>query len=167
MRLEVRKRLWLAVSLLVALALLVGGCTGPPPEERASPPANPEALENPRWFSDSLRWLTDDEKDRLIEIALNTPEALRQLEKESLYKTEVNWMAMNNSTWWKLDYEAVESGIPAYIPQSAVFYSHVLIRFGEPERWQVMVAVDLDTEKVVLVEENPARNGTTPPKDAN
>jgi len=159
----VRKRLWVVASLLV-VALLVGGCTEPAPEERNEPPL---PSENARWFPDSLRWLTDDEKDRLIEIALNTPEALRQLEKESVYRTEVNWIAMNNSTRWMLDYETVESGISAHIPQSAVFFPPIRIRFGEPERWQVMVAVDLDTEKVVLMAENPARNGPTSPKDAN
>jgi hypothetical protein len=159
-----KKGLLLTAVLLVGITLVVGGCAKSLPEEGNELPLT---LDNSIWFSDSLRWLTDDEKDRLIEIALSTPEALRQLEEESVYKAEVNWIAVDNSTWWKVDYEAVESGIPAYVPQSAVFYSHVLIRFGEPEQWQVMVAVDLDTEKVVFVEENPARNGPTPPEDAN
>jgi hypothetical protein len=56
-----------------------------------------------------------------------------------------------------LEYETVETGIPAYVPQSAVIYPRVLIHFGDPEDWQVMVAVDLESEKAVLVEENPAR----------
>jgi hypothetical protein len=158
-----KKGLLLAVVLLMGIALVVGGCSESPPEEYNEPPENTEEFENPRWFSDSMRWLTDDEKDKVIEIALSTSEALRELEEESVYKAEVDWIAMDNSTWWVLDYETVEAGIPAYVPKSAVIYPRVLIHFGEPEQWQVMVAVDLDTEEVVFVEENPARNGPTPP----
>ncbi len=48
------------------MGLLVSGCAG-----------HPEGLKNPRE-------LTDTEKDRVVEIALNTPEALRQLETEKV-----------------------------------------------------------------------------------
>ena len=68
--------LWLAASLLVAVALLMAGCAG-----------HPEGMK-------TLRWLTDNEKDRVIEIALNTPEALRYLENESKYEIEVRWVAL-------------------------------------------------------------------------
>jgi len=53
------------------MALLVGGCGQPK----------------------GIKPLTDEEKDRFIEIALNTPEALRYLENESKYSTEVRWVA--------------------------------------------------------------------------
>jgi len=130
----------------------------------------------------SLRWLTDAEKDRVIEIALNTPEALKQLEKESHYETSLSWIAIvwDNSEYSEyrgLDYEWVEEKIlppppkdmppgvvMSTVPESAEFYSRVVINFGEPPRWQVMVAVNPDTEKVALVEENPFRTGPTPPE---
>ena len=70
------KRLWFVVSLLGVVAFLLGGCAG-----------HPEGLKNPRE-------LTDSEKDRVIEIALNTPEALRQLEKESTYRASLLWVAI-------------------------------------------------------------------------
>ena len=135
----------------------------------------------------SLRWLTDAEKDRVIEIALNTPEALRQLEKESHYETNLSWIAIlwdsagyEYSEYWGFEYEVVRSGIPRgfsqiitpdgekivgfRVPEEAEIYSRVTINFGEPPRWQVSVAVNPDTGKVALVEENPFRTGPTPPK---
>lgn len=53
-------------SLLVIPVLLVSGCAG-----------HPEGLKKPRE-------LTDIEKDRVVEIGLNTPEALRQLDTEKV-----------------------------------------------------------------------------------
>jgi len=152
-RWEVRSRLWLAISLLVIVALLAG-CAG-----------HPEGMESPRR-------LTDNEKDKVVEIALNTPEALRQLETESKYKTEVDWIAIvwNNSqcsAWWHIDYEWETDENLKNVPESAVFYPQVGIRFGEPEEWLVAVAVDLETEKAVLIHEYPARKGPAPPKDTN
>lgn len=157
-----REVLYLGISLILIATVFASGCSESPPEEYNEPPESPEEFENPRWFSDSMRWLTDDEKDKVIEIALNTPEALRQQEGDSIYKTELGWIAIvwedsESATWWALDYETVETGIPAYVPKSAVIYPRVLIHWGEPEKWQVMVAVDLETEEAVLVEENPAR----------
>ena len=163
-----KKGLRLVTSLIVITALIVGGCAG-----------HPEGMK-------SLKWLTDEEKDRVIEIALNTPEALRQREKYSHYETNLSWIAIvwdsseySYSEYWGLDYKWVEEEtlppIPdnpppgvvfATVPESAEFYSRVIINFGEPPRWQVSVAVNPDTEKVALVEENPFRTGPTPPEDA-
>jgi len=151
----VREKTWLVVSLLVIVALLVGGCAG-----------HPEGLKNPRE-------LTNSEKDKIVEIALNTPEALRQLETENKYKiTDVDWLAIvwDNSQWSSylhIDSEWETDPNLKLVPESAAFYPVVSIRFGEPEQWLVAVAVDLDTEKVALVQEYPARKGPTPPEDAN
>lgn len=162
-----RKRLWLAVSLLVVMALLVGGCAG-----------QPEGMK-------SLRWLTEAEKAKVIEIALNTPQALKQLEKYSQYKTDLSWIAIvwdnsEYSEYWGLDYEWVEEEIlpplpkdmplvvvMSTVPESAEFYSRVVINLGEPPQWQVMAAINPDTGKVALVEENPFRRGPTPAKDSH
>jgi heat shock protein HslJ len=135
------------VSLLVILILLISGCAG-----------HPEGLKNPRE-------LTDIEKDRVVEIALNTPEALRQLETENKYKTtEIDWLAIawSNSQWSAyshIDSEWETDPNLELVPESAAFYPVVSIRFGEPEQWIVQVAVDLDTEKVALVQQYPAKKG--------
>jgi hypothetical protein len=141
-----RKGLWLTISLLLIVALLVVGCTG-----------HPKGIE-------SLRWLTDAEKDRLIEIALNTPEALSLLEKGSQYETRVGWAAIN----WRdnggevtlFDYECVEKGVPEGVPESAEFYSQVEIYIGEPDyypKYLLNVAINPDTGKVVHVVGHPLK----------
>ena len=172
MRLKMRSRLWLAVILLVVAVLLAGGCAVQParsPEEEVEP----VITEGSRWFPESdknFRQLTESEKGKVIEIALNTPQALKWLKKESQYETRLGWMAIRweNSKyaeWWALDYEVVESGVPAFVSPLAVFYPEVLIHFGEPKQWVVQVAVDLETGEVALVEEYPFRTGPTPPKE--
>jgi len=171
-----RKRLMVAASLLVAVALLVSGCAGQPAEQPTE-----QSSEHPEGMK-SLRWLTDTEKDKVIEIALNTSQALKQLEKYSHYETNLSWIAIvwdssEYSEYWGLDYEWVDEDVLppppdemppgivlATVPESAEFYSRVVINFGEPPQWQVMAAINPDTGKVALVEEYPFRTGPTPPK---
>ena len=134
-----RKKLWLAASLLITMAILVGGCSG-----------NSKGMK-------SLRWLTDAEKDRVIEIALNTPQALRLLGEESHYETSVKWVAINwlndhADELWELDYEDVDGGVPERVPESAEFYSRVEIYFGEPAYYLLRVAINPDTGKVAHIE---------------
>ena len=154
---EVRKGLWLATSLLVVVALLVGGCVG---------------------HSKGIKPLTDDEKDRLVEIALNTPEALRYLENESKYEIEVTWVALGwkNSKageWHPLDYEEIADGnLPSdrlILAESVTIHPQVYIRVGEPVRMSISVAFDRETEKVVHVELLPGRPtaGPTPATESH
>lgn len=125
----IRKGLWLTAILLVILVLLAGGCTGqsarPPKEEKVPPEekVEPVITEGSRWFPDNLRPLTDDEKDKLIEIALNTPTALEWQQKESQYRTKIGWIALHPdpsgegySGYSKYEYEIVETGILVYPP---------------------------------------------------
>ena len=170
MRSKVRKGLWLAAGLLVAVALLVGGCVG-----------------QPRGMKD-VRWLTEDEKNRVIEIALHTPEAERAREEYGpQYTASLDWVAIvwgnsEYSEWRSFDYDIVETGVPRGtveinpegssekirvegVSESAEFYSWVVINFGGPPQWQVYVAVNPDTGKVALVEENPFRTGPPPPEE--
>ena len=100
--------------------------------------------------------LTEEEKARLIEIALNTPEAKEASEKYGVYRTGFRWLAIKNnesggSDLWGFDYEMVDN-IPENIPRDAEFYSQVEIYFGEPEQLLMRIAVDLDTEKAVRVD---------------
>ena len=140
MKSKTRKGLWVIATSLVILVLLANGCAG-----------HSRGWKEPRE-------LTEVEKDRVVEIALNTPEALRKLETESKYETEVGWLAIvwNNSEWsalYHMDYKWEEDPNFQLLPESAVFYPAVTIRFGEPEHWLVTAAIDLDAEKVVLVHE--------------
>ena len=147
------KRLWLAVSLLVIVPLLVGGCIGK---------------------TKGIKPLTDDEKDRLTEIALNTPEAVRYLENESKYEIEVRWVALGWKDskaveWHPLDYEEIADGnLPSdrlYLSETVTIHPQVYIRVGEPVRMFISVAFDRDTQEVVHVELLPGRGtGPTPAK---
>lgn len=133
-----KKGLLLAAGLLATLALLAVGCNG-----------HPKGME-------SVRWLTDAEKDSVIEIALNTPEAVGASEVYGVYTTELRWVAIdwhdNGASLAWLDYDCVEVGVPASVPESAEFYSGVIIDFGEPPREEYRVAINPDTVEVAFME---------------
>ncbi len=183
-----RKRLWLTAILLVVVVLLAGGCTGQSarlPKEEEVPPeekVEPVITESSRWFPDSVRWLTDEEKDKLIEIAASSPKALEWRQKESQYRTVIGWIALQPdpsgegySGYSRYEYEIVETGILVYPPgrmvldpRDADIFPDVTIWFGEPDEWVVSVAIDLEEEKVVFEEDYPARRELPiPPEDMN
>jgi hypothetical protein len=92
----------------------------------------------------------------VIDIALNTPEAIEARETYGNYRTMLGWVAIvwqgsNASELWGLDYEMVDK-IPDNVPESAEFYSRVEIYFGEPERVLLRVALNPDTGEVANVE---------------
>ncbi|MFQ6122812.1 MAG: hypothetical protein ACE5LA_07145 [Dehalococcoidales bacterium] len=171
-----RKRLWVAVSLMVIMALLVGGCAAPSAEPVPNPqPASASEVlpaEHPKGMK-SLRWLTEAEKTKVIEIALNTPEAKKALEKYGTYETYLSWIALSwdDSTVtnrWGLKYEWVDEKILPpppknappdihinleTVPETAEFYSRVTVNFAKPPEWQVTMAVNPDTGEVAFVEE--------------
>ncbi|MBI4303137.1 MAG: hypothetical protein HY665_02195 [Chloroflexi bacterium] len=183
---KVRKTL-LAASSLVMVILLVVSC-GEKPEPRPSPAPVSGVLpgEHPTDFPENLRPLTDEEKAKLIRIALDTPSALEWRQKESQYKTDIGWIALYPSSsgkdysgYRKFEYGIVEKGIPrgtidvtppgsperivsVGVPENAEIYPNVTILFGT--KWIVSVAIDLKTGKVVFDEDYPFRTGPTPPK---
>ena len=127
-------------------------------------------LPNKVW--ENLRWLTDSEKDRLTEIALNTPKALEYLKEYNQYTIKLGWIAIFEGGHTIVDYEAVEMGVPLWVPnvpQMAVIYPMVHIHFEGPLIRVVMVAVDLNTEMAVFTESRsyPVRTGPTPPENTN
>ena len=139
------KGLWLVTSLLM-VALLAGGCVGK---------------------SKDMGPLTDEEKDRLIEIALDVPEVSDQLVEASVYKVEVRWVALYRRgsevvEWAVLTDEEVEAGIHQGFLASFTIYPGVLISFGESQELYCMVAIDLDAGKVMHVELVPARPTAEP-----
>jgi len=151
-RLEMRRRLSLVTTLLVVIVLLAAGCAG-----------HPKGMK-------SIRWLTDAEKEKVIEIALNTPEALQAREACGSYKTRLGWV------WIKwhghatglfgldYDYEQSEEWISEHVPKSAELYSEVTIDFGEPTQCLLSVAINPDTGKVAHVEWLPFTPAPTPKK---
>jgi len=127
-------------------------------------------LPNKVW--ENLRWLTDSEKDRLTEIALNTPKALAYLKEYNQYTIKLGWIAIFEGGHTIVDYEAVEMGVPLWVPnvpQTAIIYPMVHIHFEGPIIRVVMVAVDLNTEMAVFTESRsyPVRTGPTPPENTN
>ncbi len=139
--LVVRKKLVFVLLLAIGILLAFVACT------KAS----------------TLRNLTEEEKARAIQIALNTSEAQAQLEQGITYKSDLNWVAIvwrfsRASEIYGFDYDAWETGAPSNIPRSAVIYSRVSLTFGEPERLLVEVAVDLATAKAVWVQSHPLKS---------
>jgi len=158
----------------------------PPPAVPSPAPAPVTSVlpaEHPRDFPANLRWLTEEEKQKALKIALNTPQAQEQLKQESRYKTDIGWIALNPnpegegySGYRKFDYEIVAEGIPrgkvditppgspervvsVGVPDDAEIYLDVIIWFGEPAEWIITVAVDLKAEKAVYVESYPNHLG--------
>jgi len=129
-----KKWLFVTVSLLV-VALLMGGC------------GQPTGIKSPRE-------LTEEEKARVVEIALNTPQVSGWLEDEGEYQIAgLGWYAIDDGTWWCFDYEGIETDPNRQlVPESAKWYPGVTIAVGEEWITQAQVAVDLEAEKAVLVE---------------
>ena len=168
-----RKRLGLVASFLVVMVLLVSGCLGQPDEPPSGPsPTPPEDAEHPKGM-ESPRELTDAEKAKVVEIALNTREALEWLEKESKYDTRLAWAAIvwKNSKcaeWRLIDYDWEADENLEYVPESAVFYVDVFINFGDPVERKLNVDINPDTGEVVYFQGYPPRGiEPNPPKDTN
>ncbi len=177
---------WLLVIVISAVVLATGGCTrepSPPPVPGPVPAPAPVTsvlpAEHPRDFPENLRWLTEEEKEKAVGIALSTPQAQEWAQKESQYKTAIGWIALNPdpsgdgySGYSKFEYEIVEKGIPrgrvditppgspervvsVGVPEDAEIYTDVTIWFGDPAEWIVSVAVDLKAGKAVYTEGYP------------
>ena len=160
------KRLWWVVSLLFVSAMITVGCSEPVAAP-TPPPMSEEPSARHLQGMKSPRLLTEEEKERVTEIALNTPEALKQLEKFSHYDAKLSWIAIvwensEVSVWRGIAYDWEKDPNLSLVPETAEFYSQVIINFGEPPQWQVYVAVNPDTGKAVFVQENPFRTGPTP-----
>ena len=158
----IKKVLSLAIGLVALAALLLTGCAG-----------------HVRGMKD-VRWLTDAEREKVVEIALATPQATERLAQYGpAYKADLSWVSIvwskngQFSQWRSFEYNVAATGLPLGIqltvlpdgtkismegvPESAEIYSWVQIDFGEPSKWQVYVAVNPDTGRVALFEENPYR----------
>jgi hypothetical protein len=131
--------------------------TSPPPPktdwEEGSPP--PEGIKG--W--EQSRSLTENEKAKVIEIALNSPRASEWLQGRTDYRAgSVDWYAIiwnsngEAGTWWSLEYDRVASeGIPDFVNPYARWYPGVTIAVGEGTITQMQIAVDLDAGKTAMV----------------
>jgi hypothetical protein len=170
----------LVAIMIVITAFISNGCSKaatitptpyPPPISSVSLP------ELSTDFPKNLRWLTDEEKAKITEIALNTDLAKECRQKESQYKTAIDWYALNPdpsgqgySGYTRFEYDTVAKGIPrgtatvtdpdsgqtyTYlgVPENAEIYPGVTIWFGE--EWVVSVAVDVDSGEVKYEESYP------------
>jgi hypothetical protein len=141
-----KKGLLLVFGLLVASVLLTGGCFG-----------HPKGME-------SLRWLAEAEKEKVIEIALNTSAAEEASETYGVYTTELRWVGIfwfkGKAVLWEMDYDSVEYWLPGDASESFQFYSQVVIDFGEPPQEELRVAVNPDTGKIANITKY--RFGTSP-----
>jgi hypothetical protein len=172
--------LWLVAVLSLVAPFIMGGCSEPDPEPfdgaLIEPVSELVPAEHPRDFPESLRWLTEEEKAKLVETALSTPMAQEWLQKESQCTTKISWIALNPdpegdgySGYRKFEYEIVEIGIPRGeldmspegssvkiiskgVPEDAEIYPDVTIWFGEPAEWIVSIAIDSETWEVVYQE---------------
>ena len=174
-----KKTLWLAVILLFVTPLFAGGCSESVPDMHPPPVSGVLPAEHPTDFPENLRWLTEEEKAKLVEVALGTPAAQEWLQKESRYTTGLSWLALNPnpegdgySGYRRFDYDIVATGIPRGtveitpegsserivsegVPEDAEIHPSVMIWFGEPAEWIVSVAIDLETWEVVYQEDSP------------
>ncbi|MBI2850010.1 MAG: hypothetical protein HYX80_03090 [Chloroflexi bacterium] len=145
------KKLWLIASLSTAIVLFTGSCAN-------QITRSPE--EGPRWFPEdpNFRQLTAAEKQKVLQIALESPRISEWLQGRNDFRASgIEWYAIiwsdsQPGTWWALDYEAVEKGVPFYVSKLVRFYPGMTIAVGEGTIIQVQVAVDLKTEKAVMVD---------------
>jgi len=151
-RLDMRQRLWLAISLLVVIALLMGGCA-----------------------STTIKTLTGSEKNTMVRVALAHPEVAKWLETAEVYGVEVGWsiVSWNNSEatgWARVAYEEIADGSfppdKLFPPESTSIHPDVLIRLRVPVGMHIHIAFDRKTIEVVAVQFLPGRPtmGPTPPK---
>jgi hypothetical protein len=155
------------VAIIVTMATLVAGCTNDPRTIRID-------HVGAKGF-DSPQELTDYQKQRIVEIILNTPEAREQPPTESIYRTWLTWTAIiwDNSHYSyesSFELEEVESD-PRYqtVPDSARWYPGATLYYGDPQaptaEWLIQAHVDLDAEKVVYINSMPYHAAPlTPPE---
>ncbi len=130
--------------------------TSPPPprtdwEKGSPPPAGIGGWQQPRR-------LTDDEKAKVVEIAVGSPEASAWLQGRTDYRTApVNWYAIvwkdgKPGEYWAPEYNIVDEGIPNYISPYALWYPGVTISVGRGTIYQMQIAIDLDAGKAAMVD---------------
>jgi hypothetical protein len=137
------KKLSIITISLIAAVLLISGCGGPP-----------EGMKE-------FRRLTEEEKERLVEIALDTEDAKRSLEQHNSYVVFFGWAEI---TWQKPEGEYIPREIHITsedeldenqvqnLGEDGELYVDVIFYFGEPSRVRLDVIINPDTGEIIHVE---------------
>jgi hypothetical protein len=109
--------------------------------------------------------LTDSQKQRIVEIILESPEAKEKPPTESIYHISMFWTAF---IWDDSGYSYMSSvrfdgweDDPRYkgIPESARWYPGANLYYGDPQaptaEWLIEASVDLNAEKIVYINSMP------------
>lgn len=108
----------------------------------------------------SPREMTAEEKDNVIQIAISSSELQDHLRGDSDFEIELKWIARiseqsGSVTLWQIDYDWNSDSSFGSVPKSAVWYPAVLIQFDAPGYEEMLVAVDMNQERVVYIHEDP------------
>ncbi len=115
---------------------------------------SPQIPTSPNTTQPNFRNLSDSEKSKAIQIALNTTEAASLIQNGTPYTSTLSWVGIiwngtNSGEVYGFDYNAVETGIPPGIPKNAIIYPRVELEFGNPPNTLIRVAVDLSAGTAV------------------
>jgi hypothetical protein len=114
---------------------------------------------------DSPQELTDSQKQKVVDIILNSPEAKEKPPTESIYRTWLMWTAIvwddsGYSYKSSVNFENWEDD-PTYkdIPESVRWYPGATLYYGDPQapaaEWLIQANDDQDAEKVVYINSMP------------
>ena len=101
--------------------------------------------------------MTEDDKARVAQIAVNSPEASDWLQGRTDYRVSpVDWYAIvwrdgKFGEWSVLEYPIEDDGIPCYVSPYALWYPGVTIAVGQGTITQMQIAVDLEAGKTAMV----------------
>lgn len=117
--------------------------------------------------------LTSKERDELAEIALGTDEASELLARYGIYTIEMRWLVIEGFSLAGRDFsleivkeeEVIDGKLPPNVKEPIIIYPAVLIRFGEPEKEQLRVAIDRELGRVVMLERLIVGRECVPPAD--
>jgi hypothetical protein len=103
--------------------------------------------------------LTEDEKARVVQIALNSPEASNWLQGRTDYRIwpvdlhAIEWHDGKFGGWTVFEYPIEYDKIPCWVSPYAYWYPGVTISTVEQGiNWSMQIVVDLDVGKTVIVE---------------
>jgi len=155
------KKLSLIITLGLALILAMTastGCGTPDSRKVRIDSAGTNGFEGPQQ-------LTYTQKQRVVEIILDTNEAKQHPPTETIYDTRLRWTAFiwDDSGYSYMSSVPIENweADPSYksIPESARWYPGAAIRFGDPPDkstyWSIQANVDLEANKVVYISSMP------------
>ena len=145
------------VAIILAMIALVVGCQHDPKSIRIDN-AGAEGFDGPQE-------LTDSQKQKVVDIILNSPEAKEKPPTESIYHTSLFWTAFiwddsGYSYKSSVNFESWEDD-PGYkdIPESVRWYPGATLYYGDPQastaEWLIQANVDLDAGKVVYINSMP------------